>query len=138
MIVVIRIVGDTQLPSSVAETLFRMRLRRKYTATILLDTPENRKLLLKVRNFVAYGTPSESMVEKLLEARGALRTKKPFDAKKIASLLNSKSILESGLKPFFRLHPPRKGIDSGKHVGTRKGVLGDHKEAIDSLVERML
>lgn len=138
MILVIRIVGGTQLETGLEETLHRMRLRRKYAATILQDTPENRKLLLKVRNFVAYGTPSDALVEKLLEARGSLITKKPLDAKKMIAVLHGKDITESGLKPFFRLHSPRKGIDSKKHFGTGKGVLGDHKEAIDRLVERML
>lgn len=138
MILVVRIVGDTQLPTRVAETLFRIRLRRKYTSTLLEDTPENRKLLLKIHSFVAYGTPSEALLEKLLDARGVMKNKKSFDAKKVISLLQTKGLAESGLKPFFRLHPPRRGIDSGKPFGTSKGVLGDHKEAIDKLVERML
>lgn len=138
MILVIRISGDTQIPVRVAETLFRIRLRRKYTATLLEDTPENRKLLLNIRDFVAYGTPSDALLEKLLEARGSMKSKKTFDAKKAVSILQAKGLAESGLKPFFRLHPPRKGIDSKKHFGVGKGVLGDHQKAIDNLAERML
>ncbi len=138
MILVIRISGQAQIPYDVVETLDRMRLRRKFIGTLMADTVENRKLLLKVRNYVAYGVISESMLEKLLEARGVAISKKPFDAKKMVSTLQTKGMKEAGLKPFFRLHPPRKGIDSKKHVGVAKGVLGDHKGAIDALVERML
>lgn len=138
MIVVIRIAGQVQIPSRVTETLFRMRLRRKYAATLLADTPETRKLLEHVRNFVAFGVISDSMLEKLLEARGTAVNKKPFDTKKMVTTLHTKDMETAGLKPFFRLHSPRKGIESKKHFGVGKGVLGDHKEAIDKLVERML
>lgn len=138
MIIVIRISGQVQISSIVAETLFRMRIRRKYAATLLADTPENRKLLLQVRNYVAYGTISIPMLEKLLETRGVAVNKKPFDPKKVALGLKTQSLDELGIKPFFRLHSPRKGIDSKKHFGQNKGVLGDHGAAIDALVERML
>ena len=45
---------------------------------------------------------------------------------------------EVNVKPFFRLHPPRKGIESKKHFGVGKGVLGNHKDKINKLIERML
>jgi hypothetical protein len=41
-----------------------------------------------------------------------------------------------GIKPFFRLHPPRKGINS--KIQYPKGVLGNNKEDINKLIERML
>ena len=43
---------------------------------------------------------------------------------------------EIGIKPFFRLHPARGGIKSKLHYP--KGVLGNHKENINKLIERML
>lgn len=138
MILVIRISGHVNIPSKVVETLFRMRLRRKYSAVLLADSVENRKLLEHVRNFTAYGIVSDAMLEKLLETRGVRADKKPIDVKKMVTALHTKTMAEAGLKPFFRLHPPRKGIESKKHFGINKGVLGDHKEAIDRLVERML
>ena len=39
---------------------------------------------------------------------------------------------------FFRLHPPRKGIDSKKGFGVGKGVLGNHGDKINELIGRML
>lgn len=138
MILVIRIAGRVQNPTPIDETLYRMRLHKKYVATLLDDTPENRKLLEKVRNYVAYGEISQEMLQKLIEARGQFTNKKPVDSEKAAKLLQTKGFEESGLKPFFRLHPPRKGIDSKKHFGIAKGVLGNNKEAINQLVERML
>lgn len=139
MILAIRISGRVETTTKVEETLFRLRLRRKYSATLLADTPENRTLLRSVRSFIAYGSASDATLVKLVEARGQPTDKsKKVDADKVVKHLTSKGFEDSGIRPFFRLHPPRKGIDSKLHVGVKKGVLGDNKEAINALVERML
>lgn len=138
MIVVIRISGMVEIPQNIQEMLYRMRLRQKYATVIMHETPENAKILERVRNFVAFGKISESMLEQLIEIRGERFDKKKIDAKKIVSELGKKDLEELGVKPFFRLHPPRRGIDSKKHFGVGKGVLGDNGEAINKLVERML
>ncbi len=117
-ILIIRIAGLVDRNSDVQEALFRMRLRRKYTAVLMEDNAETRKLLDFVRNFVAYGPISAEMLSEL-KAKRTQKTK-------------------SGEKPFFRLHPPRGGIDSKIHAGKKKGVLGDNKEKINDLVRRML
>ena len=132
MIVVIRISGMVKVPKKITETLFRMRLRRKYSAVILEDTPENNKLLVKVRNYVAYGPISKEMYKKLILLRGQ-ETKENKKSIIVVTSSGKKSI-----KPFFRLHPPRKGIESKKHAGVRKGVLGDNKDKINELLSKML
>lgn len=138
MILLIRISGMVEIPNDVQETLYRMRLRQKYATILLHDTPENRKLIDKVRNFVAFGVANDSLIEQLLTMRGERFDKKKIDAKKVIAELPKKDLAELGVKPFFRLHPPRKGIDSKKHFGVGKGVLGDHGDKINKLVERML
>jgi ribosomal protein L30/L7E len=115
MISVVRITGDVGLAKAVRETLNRLRLRRKYSCIVL---EKNRKEQLgmskSLRDFVAYGEINDETHKKLVEKRG----KKD--------------------KQFFRLHPPRKGIDSKKHFGVGRGVLGDNKEKINDLIKRML
>ena len=138
MIIVIRISGMVEIPKDVQETLFRMRLRRKYSAILLKDNEDTHKLLQKVRNFVAYGTIDEETLISLLEKRGQASDKKKIDAKKVASELEKKDLEALNIKPFFRLHSPRGGIDSKVHFPIRKGVLGDNKEKINDLVRRML
>ena len=128
MILVIRISGMVKVPKSVSETLYRLRLRRKYSAILLEDDNQTRKLLHKVRSYVAYGKVDEKTLEKLISSRGQ-KTKNPEGKRFLA---------KKGLKPFLRLHPPRGGIDSKKHFGVNKGVLGDNKDKIKELVERML
>ena len=118
-IAVIRIHGMVNLKKEIEETLFRLRLRRKYACVVLEATKENLGMIKKVKDFVAYGEIDEATYKELVEKRG----KKDKDGK---------------LKPFFRLHPPRKGIEAKKHFGVGKGVLGNHKEKINDFIRRML
>ena len=61
-----------------------------------------------------------------------------FNGVKISKFVpnNKGSQIYFKLKGFFRLHPPRKGINS--KLQYPKGVLGDNKKDINKLIERML
>ena len=138
MIIVIRISGQVEMHTYSKETLFRMHLRKKYSAVLLKEIKENQPILQAVRNFVAYGKIDEKTMEELILKRGKpLDNKiKKIDSKKIAEIIEKDGIENAGIKPFFRLHPPRKGINSKLHYP--KGVLGDNGEKINDLVMRML
>ena len=138
MILVIRISGAVDLSSRVEETLFRMRLRRKYSAVLVKPSVENLKLLRKMRDFVAFGEITPENLIKLIEKRAKpISSKDKIDALKIVKELEKKKLSDLWVKPFFRLHPPRGGIESKKHFGVGKGVLGDNKADINKLLERM-
>ena len=137
MIAVIRIKGMVKMSVKMQETLHRLRLRRKYATVLLKPSNETDKILKKIRNFVAYGDIDKATLKELVEKRGQpLEKDKKIDAEKIISELDKKSLDKLGLKPFFRLHPPRGGIKSKTHFP--KGVLGDNKKEINDLVRRML
>jgi len=139
MIIAIRISGLVEIPRDTQESLFRVRLRRKYSAVLLKPTPENLKILKKLRNHIAYGDIDEKTLAELIEKRGQpLEKSQKIDAKKVIHGLEKKNLEELGLKPFFRLHPPRGGIEAKTHFPIRKGVLGDNKKKINDLVRRML
>lgn len=118
-VVVIRISGMVKVPREVENALYRLRLRRKY-ACVVIDTNDKSLagLLKQVRFHVAYGKINDETYEKLIKERG-------------------RKDAEGKLKPFFRLHPPRGGIKS-KLQYANGGVLGDNKEDINKLVQRML
>ena len=116
-IAIIRISGMIKVDENVENTLFRLRLRRKYSCVVLEETPELKGMLEKIRSFVAYGDINDETYKELVEKRG-------------------KKMKNGKLKPFFRLHPPRGGIKSKLHYP--KGVLGDHAEKINELITRML
>jgi large subunit ribosomal protein L30 len=139
MILVIRIAGRVGVQKDVKETLERLRLRKKYCAVIIKPSTENQKLLKKIRNQIAYGDITKETLLELIKKRGRYSDKqKKIDAEKILQELDKKSLKDTGLKPFFSLHPPRGGIESKKHFGVGKGVLGDNKGKINDLVKRML
>ncbi len=136
---VIRIKGLVEISRTAEETLSRMRLRRKYTLVLLPSTPATEAILKKVRNFVAFGGIDAETLSALLQKRAQLiNKKKKIDFAETAKQIGKKSFEDLGIKPFFRLHPPRGGIDSRLHFGVRKGVLGDNKEKINDLIRRML
>lgn len=142
MIAVIRISGMVDVVADVENALYRLRLRRKYACVVVRESPEIKGVLKKVRNFVAYGKIDEKTFAELVKKRGqSLKGKKEkVDAEKIVkAFIESKTkekIEKFGIKPFFRLHPPRGGIKSKLHYP--KGVLGDHGEKICELIRRML
>jgi len=115
MLAVIRISGQVGLRAPVKETLTRLRLTKKYTCVVFeKPTKVEEGMVNAVKDFVAFGEIDAKTYKKIVDARGQKGTK------------------------FFRLHPPRKGIDSKKHFGVNKGVLGNNKTEINKLIERML
>ena len=114
---IIRIKGQVGLDSDVKETLYRLKIRKKY-ACVVLDkiSPIEAGMIKKIRNCIAYGEISDEVYKKLVETRG-------------------KKDSEGKLKPFFRLHPPRGGVKTKLHYP--QGILGENKE-MNKLVEKML
>ena len=138
MICIIRIRGNVGLKRDVIENFNRLRLKRKYACVVIKNNPQNLGMIKKVKNFVAYGEIDDGTFEKLIEARGKLlnKTKKIDSKKAVAEINEGKSYEKVNLKSFFRLHPPRGGIETKQHYP--KGVLGNHKEHINKLIRRML
>lgn len=129
------------MKTEIEETLFRTRLRRKYSCVILKETPELSGVLKKIRNVVAYGKINEETLVALLKARGKVledSQAKLKDPEKLAKeIMAGKNLEELKIKPFFRLHPPRGGLKNSK-LHYPRGTLGDHKEDINKQIMKML
>ena len=142
LVAVVRISGMVKVRSDVAETLDRMRLRRKYACVVVDANDKNVAGMLKrVKHYVAFGEVSDEILGKLIKGRGESvdgrkRELKINEKEVISGLKEGKKLGDFKLKGFFRLHPPRKGIDS--KLQYPKGVLGDNKKDINKLIERML
>lgn len=141
LLAVIRISGMLKVRKDMANTLDRLMLRRKYSCVLINANNKNlHGMLKKIRNFVSYGAVDNDIMEKLIKERGKSvegnkRKVKINSNEVVKGLVDGKKLNEFGLKPFFRLHPPRGGIKSKVHYP--KGVLGENKE-INKLIERML
>jgi large subunit ribosomal protein L30 len=138
IIAIIRIAGNVKLRNDIEETFSRLRMRRKYTCVVRHEDSKIKGVLKKLRDFSAYGEIDEKILEQLIHKRGvAIDKKDKIDGKKISNeFIKGKNLEKLNIKPFFRLHPPRGGIDTKHHYP--KGVLGDHGANIKKLIERML
>jgi len=149
---VIRIRGIPDVRYSISETLNRLRLHKKFHATIVPDTPSYRGMLFKVKDYVTYGPVSQGVIKEILLKRGRLIGDKPLTEEYVREKMgmNIDQLAEKlskgeltlkdikGLKPVFRLHPPRGGFKKPtKKLISAGGELG-YRDDIDKLVLRML
>ncbi|HIE37017.1 TPA: 50S ribosomal protein L30 [Candidatus Geothermarchaeota archaeon] len=149
---VVRIRGVPDVRYDIRETLKRLHLVRKFHATIVPDTPEYIGMLKKVENYVFYGPIEKELLRNLILSRGRITGNKSVTIEYLEAVMGIKfdELLEKllsgeiklkdikGLKPVFRLHPPRGGFKKSikKHVKDG-GELG-YREDIQSVVTRML
>ena len=151
-LLVIRIRGGVNVSHKVEDTLRMLRVDRNMTATLIDDRPEYLGMLQTAKDNVTWGEPTVETVSLLFSKRGKLVGDHPiggdslsgFGYDSIESL--AKAFVEDGVefhklegvKPFFRLHPPKKGFKrSVKRPYNNKGELGYRGEAINELAKRM-
>lgn len=140
-IAIVRIKGRIGIDKNIVNTLERLKVHKKYACSVFINpTPSIKGMIKKVNDFVALGELNDEEFKTLVEKRGRLIDKtKKTDLKKAAEeILKGKKYEEANIKPFFRLHSPRGGIDTKNYFGHYKGVLGNHKNKINLLIKRML
>jgi ribosomal protein L30/L7E len=132
MIAIIRISGDVKIRDEVRETFRRLGLTRKFSCIVLeKPTKVEMGMLKHVKDFVAFGELDDATYKKLVEIRG-----KKFKAKKDVKF-------PKDMRMVFRLHPARGGMNTKQHYSLehgniKRGVLGNHGNKINQLVEKML
>ncbi len=155
---VIRLRGTSGVNPDTEKTLDLLRLRRKYAASLYHSSlPGIEGMLRKVQDWATWGEINRETLIQLLRARGRLYGDKPLTDKWVAENLglyggipeladkllsedlHYHRLEEKGVKPFFRLHPPRGGFKKTikRHYGAG-GELGYRGSAINDLVLRML
>lgn len=125
------------------KTLFLLGMWQINTARLLFDSPRNRSMLQKVKDYVTWGTVTPEFAEEVFLKRGkAFGGKKltPELAKKAVGVVVSEGKLsEIGVKKDVHLHPPKGGFKGTlKRPLTQRGEAGDRKEKIADLVGRMI
>jgi large subunit ribosomal protein L30 len=150
MYAVVLVRGLVDAPRKIKDTLKMLNLTRKNHCSLVKK--ENEGMLRLVQDYVTYGEIDAETLKKLILKRGKLQGDKRVDEKYfeqfggidkvVEDLLNEKIKLKDlGLKPIFRLHPPRKGFE---RKGIKKsfkvgGALGKRpKEAMIDLINRMM
>lgn len=151
MFAVVRLRGTVAVHGKIDYTLKLLRLHRRYHCVVIPDTPSYRGMLNIVKDYVAYGEIDAETLAMLLRERGRLEGNRKLTDEYVKEKTNFKSIEEfakaviegkaslkdlPGLKPVFRLHPPRGGLKNIKwHYPM--GSLGYHGKDIKNLLYRM-
>jgi len=150
---VVRIRGIINVRKEVEDTLRMLNLQRNCHATLIDDRPSFLGMLRKAQNIVTWGEVSKETISLLLKKRGRTIGDTPLTdeyAKKIGykslddladAIYNLKVMLKDlpGVKPVFRLHPPRKGFKGSIKKSYRAGgEAGYRGEAINDFIRRMV
>jgi len=140
---VIRIRGMWAIKPKIKDTMEKLNLSRVNHCVVIDDSPTYLGMLKKCKDYVAYGPISEKMIEKLIKKRGRKKGNKKLDEKEVdisnfvSRFIEGKADLKNiGLKPVFRLKPPKKGYKSVKRPYPA-GALGKWPD-IDKLINRMI
>jgi len=152
MIAVIRVRGTTGVKGEVADTMKMLRLNRINHAVILEDeNPSYQGMLQKAKDYITWGEIKEDTLAKVISKRGRLPGGAKLTEEYLKGNTSHKNIEEltkavfkgekledNGIKPVFRLHPPRKGYKNTKKAYNEDGTLGYRGENIEVLIKNML
>ena len=150
---VVRVRGTVNVKPNIRKTLELLRLTRTNHCVLLEENDVHKGMLQIIKDYTTWGEINKEALLKLLSARGKLSGDKPLTEEYLKKATPyhsyeklSEALLENKvqykeipeIKPFFRLHPPKKGHRTVKRSFVNKGSLGYRKEAINTLIERML
>ncbi|RJS88876.1 50S ribosomal protein L30 [Candidatus Bathyarchaeota archaeon] len=149
----IRIRSAIDATKEVKDTLEMLRLGRTNYATLLDDRPSYLGMLRRVKDRVTWGEVSYETILRLLKERGETVGGRKIDEETLKQL-GYESLEElaralynceveltklKGIKPFFRLHPPKKGFKKKiKRPYGAGGETGYRGEEINKLALRMI
>ncbi|OPY27052.1 MAG: 50S ribosomal protein L30P [Methanobacterium sp. PtaU1.Bin242] len=151
MIAAIRIRGRTGIKREIEDTMKMLRLTRINHVVVLEEKPSYQGMLQKAKDYITWGEIDENTLAKIINKRGRLPGGAPVteeylkentDYSSVEDL--SKAVKEgakledSGIKPIFRLHPPRKGHKNIKKAYNEDGSLGYRGKNIEDLLGKML
>lgn len=150
---VIRIRGSVKASEDELDTLKMLNLPRANYAVFLPKNPSYEGMLRKISSYVTWGEPTYLTVKRLLR-RAELNGRVKLNSENVRGLgfesidelarkifrgeLTLSKLKGLGLKPYIRLHPPRKGFKGTvKKSYYEGGELGYRGADINQLAIRM-
>ncbi|MFH0829636.1 MAG: 50S ribosomal protein L30 [Candidatus Aenigmatarchaeota archaeon] len=142
MLAVIRLRGTVNMRKDKIETLRLMRLNRKMHCVLIPENKSYKGMIQMAKDYITWGTISDALLEKLIAKRGRKTGDVRLNAEEVKQIINElkngASANELGIKPVFRLNPPSGGFKHGIKHAYPKGELGNRKEKINELLEKMI
>lgn len=156
LIAIIRLRGRVGVPYDVEHSLKLLRLVKKYHCTIYPMNKSLQGVLNIVKDWVAWGEIDIDTLTTLLRKRGRVLGGKPLTDEFVRESLSIESVeelaraiyegrlklhklIKFGLKPVFRLHPPKGGFKGSIRKPYRDGgEVGYRGSEINNLLRRMM
>ena len=156
VILAVRIRGTATDNPDVRKTMETLKMESTFRARLLESNPSTLGMLRTAKNLVAWGQVNPEVLESLLRKRAEREGNKKLDEEfakvffkkeNVAELAKSlitgevgvKDLWLAGVKPRFRLHPPKGGFKrSTRRAATDGGELGYRGDDINRLVRRMI
>jgi large subunit ribosomal protein L30 len=150
MFAIVRLRGEVNVRPEIKDTLAMLRIHRVNHCVVVKEDAHNRGMIQKVKDYVAWGKVDDESLALLLEKRGRLSGNRRLSVEflkdntsystflELAAAVNSgsASLKELGIKPVFRLHPPRKGLRTTKKTAQQGGDIGFRQDLAD-LIKKM-
>ncbi len=152
----VRLRGAPGMRRKILGTLKMLRMHKVNHGVLIWGTKSYKGMLIKCKDYVAYGEIDGKTLIRLLRVRGKVEGNESLTEEHVRNLTNYKNFRELAkallngeiqyrekdiykIKPVFRLHPPRKGHRGSikKHYG-EGGTLGDVGLYINGLIHKML
>lgn len=148
---VVRVRGSVNVNPKIKETMKLMKLSRVNHCVIIPENETYTGMLNIIKDYVTWGEIDSETTELLLESSGKSSGNSAFSKEHLKEttfktmkalakgLTDGKVVMRDvpGLKPLFRLHPPRKGYEGIKRSFKVGGALGYRADKINVLLRRM-
>ncbi len=147
---IIRIRGRIGISPENLDTMKRLNIPRKHSASIITDDPSTMGMVNKIGYYATWGEVSRETLVALLQKRGrlpgdvkltdeALKANNLGSIEEVAARILAEGKVPDPIKRTFRLTPPSGGF---KHHITRHiksgGELGYRGTEINSLIAKMI
>lgn len=147
----VRVRGVPDTHRKARETLQSLRLHQKNNCMLFPDTDTHAGMLVRAKDYIAYGPVSTETVETLLQKRAQVNGVPLADeieslgygsVSELAAALEDENVhlqqlQKKGLKLPFRLSPPSKGFKNTRGHYNQSGSLGE-RDDMDALLKRMI
>ena len=152
MFAVVRVRGSAGVRRDIADTMEMLRLNRINHAVLVEETPSYLGTLQKAKDYITWGEIDQETLKAMIMKRGRIiggdkitddyiKEKTDYDSVEEfaeAVFQGDVKLEDAGIKPVFRLHPPRKGYEAIKKAFNEGGSLGYRGEEINNLLKRMI
>jgi large subunit ribosomal protein L30 len=151
--IAVRVRGTVNVNPDIKKTLQLLNLTRANHCVLLDENASIKGMLQVAKDYITWGEIDKEILTKLITTRGKLEGDKELTEEYIKSATSHKDIEQlseaivgnkfkykeiPGVKPIFRLNPPKKGYQSIKKSFTNNGALGYRGKEINKLIVRMI